>query len=68
MIPVRMFFNGLSMGLAGIWYLSRHSELNRVRRLKFSIDMTINVVVRALAAGIVSDIVTRKVFVNHSKI
>ena len=30
--------------------------------------MTINVVARALVAGLVSDVVTRKVFVNYRKL
>ena len=68
MIPVRMVFNAASVGAAALWYLSRHGQLNRLMRLKIDIDMILNVTVRGLAAGIVSDLVTRKMFVNYDKI
>ena len=68
MIPLRMFFNAVSIGAASLWYLSRHNEINRIRRLQFSMDMIVNVTARALLAGVVSDVVTRRLFVNHSRI
>ena len=68
MIPFRMAFNGLSVGAAALWYLSRHGQVNRLMKMKIDIDMILNVTVRGLAAGIVSDVVTRKLFVNYDKI
>ena len=68
MIPFRMAFNGLSVGAAALWYLSRHGQINRLMKMKIDIDMILNVTVRGLAAGIVSDVVTRKLFVNYDKI
>ena len=56
------------MGIFSIFYLSRHTEINRIRRLKFSVDMIINVVARSLLAGVISDLATRKLFVNYDKI
>ena len=67
-IPIRMFFNAAAMGVAGLYYLSRHNELNRVKRLVFSIDMAVNVGSRAIVAGVVSDLFTRKLFVNYDKL
>ena len=63
-----MFVNGLAMGAFALYYLSRHNEINRIRRLKFSIDMIINVSVRALFAGVASDIATRHLFVNYNRL
>ena len=68
MIPLRMALNGLAMGAFSLYYLSRHNEINRIRRLKFSIDMIINVTVRALLAGVVADVGTRKLFVNYDRL
>ena len=63
-----MFFNFLAMGAAGLYYISRHNEINRVKRLVFSIDMIANVGARALLAGLVSDVATRKMFVNYDRL
>ena len=63
-----MFFNACAAGVAGLYYLSRHNEINRVKRLVFSIDMAVNVGSRALVAGGVADLCTRKLFVNYDKL
>ena len=63
-----MFFNACAMGAAGLYYLSRHNEINRVKRLVFSIDMALNVGSRALVAGIVADVCIRKLFVNYDRL
>ena len=60
-----MAFNGIAVGAFSLFYLSRHHELNRVRRMKFSIDMLINVGARSALAFVVSDLFTRKLFVNY---
>ena len=67
-IPIRMFFNAIAMGCASLYYLSRHHEINRVKRLVFSVDMMVNVGTRALVAGVVADVVTRKLFVNYDRL
>ena len=67
-IPLRMFFNAIAMGAASLFYLSRFNEINRLKRLKFSVDMIINVSTRALLAGVVADVCTRKLFVNYDRI
>ena len=64
-LPLRMFFNGISCGAAALYYLSRHNELNRVMKLRFSADMIVNVGARVALAFILSDIATRKLFVNY---
>ena len=68
MLPLRMAFNGLAVGAFSLFYLSRHHELNRVRRMKFSIDMLLNVGARSVLAFVVSDVCTRKLFVNYDAI
>ena len=67
-LPLRMFFNAAFMGFAGLYYLSRHNEINRIMRLKFSIDMIVNVGSRVALAGIVSDVATRKLFINYQAV
>ena len=63
-----MILNGVAVGAFSLYYLSRHNEINRIRRLKFSIDMMFNVGVRAVAAGLVSDFLTRKMFINYNRL
>ena len=67
-IPARMVFNAVAMGVASLYYLSRHNELNRVKRLVFSLDMIANVGARALVAGVAADVVSRKLFVNYARL
>ena len=67
-LPLRMAINGLSVGLFSFYYLSRHNEINRVLRMKFSVDMIVNVGARGALAFVVSDLCTRKLFVNHMRI
>ena len=68
MLPLRMFVNFVAASSFALYYMSRTNEINRVRRLKFSIDMVVNVTARAALAGIVSDVCTRKLFVNYNRI
>ena len=67
-LPARMFFNAVAVGVASLYYLSRHNEINRVRRLVLSLDMMINVGARAVVAAIAADVVTRKLFVNYDRL
>ena len=60
-----MFFNGLAMGAFSLYYLSRSNEIARIRKLRFSVEMVLQVSWRALAAGICADFATRKAFVNY---
>ena len=63
-----MIFNAMAMGVASLYYLSRHNEINRVKRLVFSLDMIANVGARALVAGVCADVVSRKMFVNYGRL
>ena len=67
-LPIRLLFNALAMGAAGFYYLSRHNEINRLKRLVFSIDMMVNVGSRALVAGVVSHYVTKNLFVSQRRL
>merc|ERR1712228_725153 len=66
--PLRFFFCAAAMGASALYYLSRNHEINRIKRMKFSIDMMINVGSRALLTGVVTDVVTRKLFVNYDRV
>ena len=68
LLPLRMFFNAAAMGAFSLYYLSRHNELNRLKRLQFSFDMIFNVTIRAVFAGVVADACTRKLFVNYNRL
>ena len=68
MIPLRMVINAASVGFFAFYYLSRHHEINRIRRLAISMDMLVNVTARALLAGVVSDFCTRKLFINYDRL
>ena len=63
-----MFLTAAAMGVASLYYVSRANEINRIKNLKFSIDMMVNVGARALVAGVLADVCTRKLFVNYEKI
>ncbi len=56
------------MGATSLYYLSRNHAINRIKRMKFSIDMMFNVGTRAIFSGIVSDVVARKLFVNYDRV
>ena len=68
MLPLRLAFAGIASGAASLYYISRNHELNRLRRLQFSFDLLFNVAGRAAAAGLVGEIVARKLFVNYDRI
>ena len=68
LIPLRMTFNFLAAGIFSIYYLSRNHEINRIKNLKISFDMIVNVGSRSALAFVVSDLFTRKMFVNYDRI
>ena len=61
-----MAFNFMAAGGTALYYMSRHQELGRVRALKFTFDLAINVFARALIATVVADQVSRRIFVNYT--
>ena len=65
MIPLRLCFTGLAVGLTTLYYLSRNHEINRIKNFKFSYDMIFNVGIRAAGAAILGDVVSRKLFINY---
>ena len=67
-MPARIFLIGTFAGAYSLYYLSRNAELNRIRQLKISMDMLLNVGARVAAAGIVGDLVGRKLFVNYQRV
>ena len=68
MVPLRIFTCALVMGASSLYYISKNHEINRIKNLKFSIDLMINVTSRALLWGFVGDVVTRKMFVNYDRV
>ena len=67
-LPFRFACNGIAAGGAALYYLSRHNEVGRVRALRISIDMLVNVAARAALAAVISDQVSRRMFVNYSSL
>ena len=68
MLPVRLAFAGIFGGAAAFYYISRHHEMNRLRQLQISFDLLFNVGARGLAAGVVGEVVARKLFINYKKV
>ena len=68
MLPVRFLFAGLCMGATSIYYITKSHEINRIKRMAFSMDLMVNVVTRSLIAGFFADLVGRKLFVNQDKL
>ena len=67
-LPLRLAFAGAAFGFSAFYYISRHHELNRLRRLKISVDLIANVGARGLLAGVAGELVARKLFVNYNRI
>ena len=63
--PARLFLIGAFAGAYSLYYLSRNAELNRIRQLKISMNMLVNVSARVALAGFVGDLVGRKLFINY---
>ena len=66
--PVRIVLNSAFMAFAAFYYVSRHNELNRLMRLKISIDLMINVGTRVALAGVASDLLVKKLFLNKNRV
>ena len=60
-----MVFNGIGAGAFVLFFLSRHNEINRIRRMKLSMDMIVNVGARSALAFVATDLCTRKLFINY---
>ena len=65
--PARLFLMTAAVGISSLYYLSRNAEINRIRQLKISFDMLVNVSVRAIPAALAGDFIGRKLFVNYKK-
>ena len=68
MLPLRFLFAGLCMGATSLYYITKSHEINRIKRMAFSMDLMANVGVRSLIAGAVADLVGRKLFVNEDRL
>ena len=68
MLPLRLAFAGAAVGASTLYYISRHHEINRLRRLKISFDLLFNVGGRAVLAGFAGELVARKLFINYDRI
>ena len=61
----RLAVDGAAMGLAATYYLTRHNQFHKMMRLSFSVDMMFGIFWRGAAAFVVTDIVSRRMFVNY---
>ena len=68
MLPVRLAFAGLAVGASTFYYISRHHEMNRLRRLKISFDLLFNVAGRGVVAGFAGEMLARKMFINYDRL
>ena len=59
---------GTAMGVASLYYLTRHNELQKFMRFSITAEMIFGVVWRAAAAGLVAEVASRRVFVNYIRL
>ena len=64
----RLFCVGTAMGVASLYYLTRHNELQKFMRFSITAEMIFGVVWRAAAAGLVAEVASRRVFVNYIRL
>ena len=64
-LPFRLFFNSSMAALYGVYYISRQNEVGRMKALKLSIDVIVNVALRSALAFVVADQASRRMFVNY---
>ena len=54
-LPFRMGFNSFSAALVGLYYMSRHNEVGRLKAFRVTIDVALNVFARSLLAFAIAD-------------
>ena len=64
-IPFRIAFNGLAASTAAVYYISRHNEVGRLKALKITFDLALNVFFRVALVTVVADQMSRRIFVNY---
>ena len=67
-IPFRMMFNGAAIGAAGLYFVTRHNELHRLRTFNISLDLVFGLGWRMAFAFFAADQVSRRLFVNQRKL
>ena len=54
-LPFRLFANSAAAASVGLYYLSRHNEVGRLKAFRLTIDVLVNVMARSLLAFAVMD-------------
>ena len=54
-IPFRVAFNSTAVAATALYYMSRHNEIGRVRALRISGDLMVQVLGRSLLAVVCAD-------------
>ena len=54
-IPFRIAFNSLAVGAIALYYMSRHNEVGRVKALRITGDLVMQLIGRSLIAAVVAD-------------
>ena len=67
-IPFRFLFNAAAIGGAAVYFITRHNEIHRLRRLSISLDLVFGLGWRMVIAALVADQVSRRLFVNAHKL
>ena len=65
-IPFRLAMNSVAIAGTSLYYMSRHNEIGRVKTLRISGDLVMQLLWRGLIAGVVADQVSRRLFVNRA--
>ncbi|CDW83091.1 UNKNOWN [Stylonychia lemnae] len=67
-IPFRMLFDLGAIGGSAVYFLTRHNQLNSVKTLSISLNLVFGLTWRVLFAAVISDQISRRLFVNSYKL
>ena len=67
-VPFRMMFNAAALGITGLYFITRHNSIHRLKNLSISLDLVFGLAWRMVIAGLVADQASRRMFVNQQKL
>eukprot|EP00347_Sterkiella_histriomuscorum_P010389 403376486 len=67
-LPFRFLFDATAVGGAALYFVTRHNELHRLRHLSLSLNLVFGLAWRMAFAALISDQVSRRLFVNAQKL
>lgn len=66
-LPFRVVTNSMAVLGISLYYMSRHHEIGRVKKLRISPDLIFQVTLRAALTFVVADQISRRMFVDYRK-